>query len=202
MLFCVCACASALTTRLDPLAQVNNYPPFAGEVLRVNSEPMSIGAQYIHPPDMASALSFNGPLSAPLSAGTKFNGNTLSVDERPRTSTSVAEDPEKSSSLVRVSAERWASRSGFTSDQMTEFGHLMGMVCSTYIAKNKLTSLKEIDSGSFGKIYSTTYDGVPGEYFSFLSLFAGLFCKRAAETFMHHAHCQLCLCFGFYLQWP
>ena len=37
----------------------------------------------------------------------------------------------------------------------------MGMVCSTYIAKNKLTSLKEIDSGSFGKIYSTSYDGVP-----------------------------------------
>ena len=38
----------------------------------------------------------------------------------------------------------------------------MGMVCSTFIAKGKLTSLKEIDSGSFGKIYSTTYDGVPG----------------------------------------
>jgi len=38
----------------------------------------------------------------------------------------------------------------------------MGMVCSTYIAKGKLTALKEIDSGSFGKIFSTTYDGVPG----------------------------------------
>lgn len=49
---------------------------------------------------------------------------------------------------------------------MTEFGHLMGMVSSTYIAKNKLTSLKEIDSGSFGKIYSTTYDGVPGASFA------------------------------------
>lgn len=169
----------------------------------MNSEPMSIGAQYVHPPDMASAVPFNGPLSAPLighpSAGTKFNGNAHSVDERTRTSTGVADDPEKSSSLVRVSAERWASRNGFTSDQMTEFGHLMGMVCSTYIAKNKLTSLKEIDKGSFGKIYSTTYDGVPGECFSFLFFFAGLFRRLAVESFVHHAHCQLCSCFWVYL---
>lgn len=61
-----------------------------------------------------------------------------------------------------MAAERWAQRNGFTPDQLTEFGHLMGMVCSTFIAKGKLTALKEIDSGSFGKIYSTTYDGVPG----------------------------------------
>lgn len=61
-----------------------------------------------------------------------------------------------------MAAERWAQRNGFTPDQFTEFGHLMVMVCSTFIAKGKLTALKEIDSGSFGKIYSTTYDGVPG----------------------------------------
>jgi hypothetical protein len=38
----------------------------------------------------------------------------------------------------------------------------MGMVCSTFIPKYKISALKEIDSGSFGKIYSTHYDGVPG----------------------------------------
>jgi serine/threonine protein kinase len=63
--------------------------------------------------------------------------------------------------LCRKSAERWATRSSFSSEQMTEFGHLMGMVCSTYISKGKLKSMKEIDSGSFGKIYASSYDGVP-----------------------------------------
>ena len=46
----------------------------------------------------------------------------------------------------------------------------MGMVCSTFIAKGKLTALKEIDSGSFGKIYSTTYDGFPGIFPTFRCL--------------------------------
>lgn len=69
-----------------------------------------------------------------------------------------------------MAAERWAQRNGFTPDQLTEFGHLMGMVCSTFIAKGKLTALKEIDSGSFGKIYSTTYDGVPGIFPTFRCL--------------------------------
>ena len=39
----------------------------------------------------------------------------------------------------RVAAERWAQRNGFTPDQLTEFGHLMGMVCSTFIAKGTNT---------------------------------------------------------------
>ena len=33
---------------------------------------------------------------------------------------------------------------------------------STYIPRNKLKALKEIDSGSFGKIFATSYDGAPG----------------------------------------
>uniref|UniRef100_A0A6U5VVR8 Protein kinase domain-containing protein n=1 Tax=Guillardia theta TaxID=55529 RepID=A0A6U5VVR8_GUITH len=62
---------------------------------------------------------------------------------------------------LQILAERWAMSNGFNPDQLTEFGHLMSMVTSTYIPRNKLKALKEIDSGSFGKIFATSYDGAP-----------------------------------------
>ncbi|KAJ1483438.1 kinase-like domain-containing protein, partial [Baffinella frigidus] len=66
---------------------------------------------------------------------------------------------ELSIGALKQLSERWAVKDGFTQEQRTEFGHLMSMVTSTYIPKNKLSRLREIDAGSFGKIYATTYDG-------------------------------------------
>mmetsp|Transcript_26306 Transcript_26306/g.53658 ORF Transcript_26306/g.53658 Transcript_26306/m.53658 type:complete len:401 (-) Transcript_26306:220-1422(-) len=60
---------------------------------------------------------------------------------------------------IKHTARQWALREGFNQEKLTEFGHLMSMVSATYIAKSKLSKLTEIDSGSFGKIYSSKYDG-------------------------------------------
>ncbi len=35
----------------------------------------------------------------------------------------------------------WARNEGFTKDQLTEFDHLMSMVSSTHIIKNKLSNV-------------------------------------------------------------
>lgn len=43
--------------------------------------------------------------------------------------------------VLRANANAWARGEGFTKEQLTEFDHLMGMVASTHISKNKLTGV-------------------------------------------------------------
>jgi len=40
-----------------------------------------------------------------------------------------------------------------------EFGHLITMVAATYIPRSQITSFRQLDQGSFGMIYSASYDG-------------------------------------------
>jgi len=100
---------------------------------------------------------------APISASslgysdwTNFNTNSI-VENATTPAPSRDED---NPAVIRSIAESWAQREGYNADQMTEFGHLMSMVSSTFIPKRKLGRMAALDSGSFGKIYKTTYDGV------------------------------------------
>ena len=44
-------------------------------------------------------------------------------------------------------------------NEWQEFGHLITMVAATYIPRSQITSFRQLDQGSFGMIYSASYDG-------------------------------------------
>lgn len=136
----------------------SHLPPFVGQ-----GHDVGMNSQFLEFQQVPSGPTFSAP-PTPTISSSGAPGHQFVAEERTmhreRSGSANAADDDRGLTL-RLAAERWASRNGFSPEQMTEFGHLMGMVCSTYIAKGKLSGLKEIDSGSFGKIYSTTYDGVP-----------------------------------------
>jgi len=53
-----------------------------------------------------------------------------------------------------------ASKDRYEPESMAqEFGHLITMVAATYIPRSQITSFRQLDQGSFGMIYSASYDG-------------------------------------------
>mmetsp|Transcript_38647 Transcript_38647/g.90123 ORF Transcript_38647/g.90123 Transcript_38647/m.90123 type:complete len:480 (+) Transcript_38647:206-1645(+) len=83
-----------------------------------------------------------------------------SGDSRPYSSSSSASsDSAAESSEIRMRALAWARGEGFTKEQLTEFDHLMGMATQTHIHKHQLTAMREIDRGSFGKIFVSKLGG-------------------------------------------
>lgn len=42
---------------------------------------------------------------------------------------------------------------------MQEFGHLITMVAATYIPRSQISRFQQLDQGSFGMIYSASYEG-------------------------------------------